>query len=151
MAPSDGSQRIILDLPEWLESLQQVAAAIEKHGSFPRAVFALISAYILDVIFGIFGTIAGAILFAFDVVVGVLGFAQRLLVNGFGIVGIDILGALAGVQRAIAGAIAGSGPLAPVFATLLAVGTLYVLYRLAVALLGELPVGSTIVDLLGLR
>lgn len=114
-------------------------------------IFRIINLFILNGLFAIFNTISGAVLAAFDSLVGALEFAQRALIRGFAAAGIDIIAALASIQRQFAAVFEGAGPLAPVLAAALAVGALVVLSRLAVALLGEVPVGSTIVDLLGLR
>lgn len=114
-------------------------------------VASIITLYILNGLFSIIDVVAGSILFVFDVVVGSLRTAQALLVGAFGAVGVDIFGALVGVQQALSGVVAAAGPLGPPLAVAAASLMLYGLYRLTVALLGELPGGSTIVDLLGVR
>lgn len=132
-------------------AIQQLVALVTEYGSLPRAVFALITLYILNGIFSVIDVVAGSVLFVFDLVVGSVQTAQALLVGAFGAVGVDILGALVGVQQAVSGVVAVAGPLGPPLAVASASLMLYVLYRLTVALLGELPGGSTIVDLLGVR
>jgi len=134
-----------------IEAAQRLAALISRYGSIPRAIFALISLYLLNGVFSIVNVVAGSVLYVFDLFVGSLGVAQDLLVSAFGAVGVDILGALLGVQQAVSGVVASAGPLGPPLAILAASALLYGLYRLAVALLGEFPGGSTIVDLLRLR
>lgn len=132
-------------------AIGQLVSLVTEYGSLPRAVFALITLYILNGIFSVIDVLAGSVLFVFDVVVGSLQTAQALLVGAFGAVGVDILGALFGVQQALSGVVAGAGPLGPPLAVAAASLMLYGLYRLTVALLGELPGGSTLVDLLGVR
>jgi len=140
------------DLPKgWLETLAELAAIREEYGSIPAAIFALISLYILNGIFSIFSAIVGAVLTVFDVLTGALATAQMLLVGAFQRAGIDILGLLLDLERQIADVVASAGPLGPPLAVGATAVFLYVLYRLSVALLGELPGGSTLVDLLGLR
>jgi uncharacterized membrane protein len=134
-----------------LEPVGQLAALTKEYGSVPRAIFALISIYILNGIFSIFSVIVGAVLFVFDVFVGALDTARVLLVGGFAAVGVDLLGVLVSIQEQISAVVASAGPAGPPLAVGAASIMIYVGYRLGVALLGELPVGSTIVDLLGLR
>jgi hypothetical protein len=114
-------------------------------------VASLISVYIVGVVFDVASILIGSVLYAFDIIAGSFGYAQRTLVVGFSTVGIDILGALVGVQQAVSGVVASAGPLGPPLAVAAASLSLYVLYRLGIAALGELPVGSTVVDLLRLR
>jgi hypothetical protein len=134
-------------------AIGQLVGLVTEYGSLPRAVFALITLYILNGLFAIVDVIAGSVLFGFDLVVGSLQAAQTLLVGAFGAVGIDILGALVGVQQAIAGVVASAGPLAPVLAVGSASLLIYAMYvfgrRLVVGLLGELPGGSTLLELFG--
>jgi len=132
-------------------AIGQLVGLVTEYGSLPRAIYALITLYILNGIFSVIDVITGSVLFVFDLVVGSLQTAQALLVGAFAAVGVDILGALLGVQRAVSGIVTAAGPLGPVIAVASASLMLYGLYRLAVALLGELPGGSTIVDLLGVR
>lgn len=146
---SDG-QIITVTLPSWLEPLRQVAVLIERYGSFPRAIFALITGYILNGLFDIIGVVAGSVLFAFDLIVGGLAFAQGALVGAFGSVGIDILGAIAGVRQAFLDVLATAGPAAPVLAALLTVGVLVLLYRAAIALGSDVPLLGALLEFLGL-
>jgi hypothetical protein len=133
------------------DAIGQLVALVQEYGSLPRALFALISLYILNGIFSVIDVVAGSVLFVFDLVVGSLSAAQSLLVGAFGAVGVDVLAALLGLQRALGDVVAGAGPAGPAIAVGATAIMLYVGYRLAVALLGELPVGSMVVDLLGLR
>lgn len=157
MSASDGGRgiRIQVELPEWLSSLrrplEQLRALYERFGSLPGAIFGLISLYLLNGILDVIGVITGSVLFAFDLVVGAFRWVQRALVGAFGAVGIDVLGALTDLQVALAGIVAGAGPAGPFIAVAAVSVSLYLMYRVGVALLGELPVGSSIVDILGLR
>lgn len=134
-----------------VEAVKQLVALIREYGSLPRAIFGLISLYLLNGILDVVGIVVGSILFAFDLVVASLATAQGLLIRAFGAVGIDVLGALVGLQRAIGGVVEAAGPAGPPLAVAFGAVSLYVLWRIGIALLGELPGGSSIVDLLGLR
>jgi hypothetical protein len=129
----------------------QLVGLVRSYGSLPRAIFALISLYLLNGIFSIFGVVAGSVLYVFDLIVGSLQVAQSLLIGAFGAVGVDLLGVFVALEGEIAGVVASAGPAGPVIAVGSTAVILFVGYRLAVSVLGELPVGSTIVDLLGLR
>lgn len=142
-------------LPKWLRALriplQQLGALYNQYGSVPAAIFGLISLYILNGIIDVVGFVAGAFLAAFDILVGLTVAARRALVGVFGPIGVDLLGVGSELQRVLLDVVARSGPFAPIVAGIVAVVILYGLYRLGVALLGEVPGGSTLVDLLRLR
>ena len=137
------------------EAVTALVGFIRRYGSIEGGIFALIGFYLLNGILDIVGIVVGSILFAFDLVVESLATAQRLLIGAFGAAGIDILSALVGLQRAIAGVVEGAGPAAPIVAVGFGAIALYLTWllvtRLAVGLIGELPGGSTLVDLLNLR
>jgi len=139
-------------LPTWLlEPLRELAGLYQEYGSIPRAVVAIISGYIVSSVFGLGAYIVGSILTVFDVVAGSIAWVQYQAGAAFGFTGNSILRALRDVQLAFGDAIASAGPLAPVIAGGLAAIALYGTYRVGVAVAGEFPVASTIVDLLGLR
>ena len=133
------------------DALSQLVGLVSEYGSLPRAVFALVSLYLLNGIFGILGVIVGSVLFVFDLLVASLETVRTLLVSVFGAAGLELLGALLSLERAIAGVVETAGPVGPPIAVGVTAVLLYVLYRVAVALIGEIPGGSTIVDLLRLR
>ena len=131
----------------------ELVALVRSYGSLPRAIFALISLYLLNGIFEIFGVFVGAVLFVFDVIVGALSTVLSLLLGAFSAVGIDLLGVLLELEATLAGVVASAGPLGPVIAV---GGTALILYvtlefgsRLVVGLIGELPGGSTLLELFG--
>lgn len=133
--------------------IAELVSLVRSYGSLPRAIFALISLYLLDGIFSIFGVIVGSILFVFDTLVGSLETALSLLLGAFSAVGVDILGVFLALERTVAGVVASAGPLAPVIAV---GGTALILWivwefgsRLAIGILGELPGGSTLLSLVG--
>ena len=132
-------------------ALAELVGLVTRYGSLTRAIVAIISLYILNGVLDVVGIVVGSVLFAFDLIVGSLATAQRLLLGALGAVGIDILAALTSLQREIAGVVEGAGPAGPVIAVAAGAIGLYVLWRVGVALVGELPGGSTLVDLLGLR
>lgn len=113
--------------------------------------FNIINLYILGGIFAIFNTIAAGVLGAFDIIVGALVIVRELLVGAFGAVGVDIIGGIVGFQQSLVESLSIFGPAAPIVLTAIAVAVMFLIYRVGVALLGELPIGSSIVDLLGLR
>jgi len=132
-------------------ALAQLVALIRRYGSLPEAVFGLISLYILQGIFDVVSIVVGSILYVFDLVVGSIDAARLLLLEAFGAVGADVLGTLVAFQREIATVIESAGPAGPPIAVGATAVLLYVGYRVAVALLGEIPGGSSLVDILGLR
>ena len=133
--------------------IAELVSLVRSYGSVPRAIFALISLYILEGIFSIFGVIAGSVLFVFDVIVGSFETVLSLLLGAYSAVGSDILGVFLALERNVAGVVASAGPLGPVVAV---GGTALILWivwefgsRLAIGVLGELPGGSTLLSLVG--
>jgi hypothetical protein len=133
------------------ESLREVAAWVEHYGSFRRAVFALITGWILDLSFGFVSVIDGGFLYAGDLLVGSLGYVEAAITWGFGLIGLDILGALAELQRELVGVTEGAGGAAPVLAAVFAFGALYLVYRTLIVIAGLLPVVGDLLDGLGVR
>jgi len=134
-----------------VKAIAQLAALVEEYGSVPRAIFTLISIYLLSGIFDIIGVVTGSVLYVFDLGIGSLRVAQGLLIRAFGAVGVDVIETLITLQQEIGRVVESAGPLGPPIAVVSASVMLYVGYRVAVALLGEIPGGSTLVDILRLR
>lgn len=131
--------------------IRQLIDLYNEYGSIPRAVFGLITTYIVSSVFGFGQFIVGSVLSVFDYVTLSLAWVQAQLGASFGLVGFDILAAFRWVQIQIGSAAAAAGPAAPIIAIVFGAATVTVLYRAGVAILGELPVGSSLVDFLGLR
>lgn len=147
----EDAKALIRALGPVADELRAFGALARQKGGVAPAIFFLITSYILAGIFNVINVIAGSVLFAFDFLVGALTVAQIMLVGAFGGVGRDILSTAVSVQQAFADVLVGAGPLAPIIAVAVAAGALYLVSRVGVVLLGELPIGSSIVDLLGLR
>lgn len=139
-------------IPEsWLQPIQQLVALYEEYGSLPRAIFGLISLYIVNGVLNIGEYIVSSILLLFDYVTGSLGLVQRQLGVSFATVSAGVLTAIWNVQMSIATIVTPYGPLTPVVMIGLTAIEALIIWRILVALLGELPLGSSITDLLGLR
>jgi len=139
------------DAPSTTEAIGQLVALVREYGSLPRAIFGLISLYILGGILTGVRIVTGSILYVFDLVVGALQVAQSLLIGAFAAVGLDVLGLLGDLGGELGRVVAEAGPLGPPIAVGAAAVGLFAMYRVGVALVGELPLGSSIVDILRLR
>lgn len=157
MPSSDGDRTIRVQavLPEWAQALRPLAGVVGVLVDFAKNpvgfVMSIISLYVVNAIFGLFGIIVGSIQAAFDVFVWAFDGARVMLISAASAVGFDILSAIAGLQMQFADAVSLLGPAAPIVAV--GVGSLgvYATYRLVVVAAGELPLGSSIVDVLRLR
>lgn len=151
--PSDGSSRIVvLELPGWLQALRPVATTLVTFGKNPVGfVFGIISLYISSLFLDLFGIATGVVLGIFDTFGYVFDLARRFLIGSFGQLGVGLLNVVLNFGRTIARGLDFLGPAAPIVVGLIAGVVMYGLYRLVIGLLGELPVGSTLVDLLRLR
>ncbi|WP_415381469.1 hypothetical protein [Halosimplex sp. TS25] len=135
----------------WVRPLAQLVGLYREYGSIPKAIFGLISTYIVSSVFGFGGYVVSSILAVFDWITLSLAWVQVELGGSFTIVGFRVLNAYRWVQGQLGNAAASAGPLAPVIAIAIGAVIFAVLYRALIALLGELPGGSSIVDFLGLR
>jgi len=150
MSGSDGGN--IVAIPKaLLEPLKQLAALADRYGSVPRAIVGLISLYIVNGVLSIGSYIIGSFVALNDSVTASIRLAQNLLIGSLGAVGVDILYVGRSIQLQIATAIQGAGPLGPPIAVGIGALILYAMYRVVILALGELPLGSSLVDLLGLR
>ncbi|WP_226023219.1 hypothetical protein [Halomicrobium salinisoli] len=134
-----------------LGPLKQLAALVQEYGSLPRAIFALISTYIVASVLNLGAFAVNSVLGVFNWITGSIDVVRVTLVYWFGRAGIDVLGVIRAVQQEAAAAVATLGPLGP--PVVIGVGALviYGLYRLLVAAAGTIPGVSIAVDLLGLR
>jgi len=133
------------------EGLGQLAAAIKRYGSLRSAIIGVVVSWTVAQILGFGAYIVNSILLVFDYVTGALVTVQRALNVNFAALGTAILTAIWNVQMQIVNTVNPYGPLAPV--VLIGVTAIEALlaWRFIVALAGELPLGSGIVDFLGLR
>lgn len=137
---------------EALAPLASVANVLVRFGTNPVGfVASIISLYIVNTVVNIGAYAVNVILAAFDIVTGALNVVRGGLSWALGGVGDQIIGAILSGRAQVVDVVGGAGPAGPIIAAVVAAVGLYVLYRLGVALLGEIPIGSTIVDLLGLR
>jgi hypothetical protein len=135
----------------WVEPIQQLVALVKEYGSLPRAIGAIISLYIVNSVLN-FGTyVVESILLLFSYITGSLAYVQAAVGVNFAALGTAILTAIWSVQMQIVNTVNPYGPFAPV--VLIGVTAIEALlaWRFIVALAGELPLGSSIVDFLGLR
>lgn len=146
------SETTIVSLPDsLLDPLRELGALYKRYGSVPRAIFALISLYIVNGALSIGSFVVGSVLAVFDFAAGSIRSVQLFLINSFGAVGVNILGIYQSVVNDVASVIQLAGPLGPPIAAIIGGVLIYGAYRLTVAALGELPLGSSLVDLLGVR
>jgi len=149
---SDGGGGLLIGIPKaWASPIREIAALYREYGSIPRAMAAIISTYVVESVFGLGSYVVASVLSVFDYATLSLAWVQTQLGGAFAWVGFDILSALRWVQIQLGTAATAAGPLAPLVAIAIASVTLAVLYRAGIALLGELPGGSSLVDFLGLR
>ena len=135
----------------WVEPIQQLVALVKEYGSLPRAIGAIISLYIVNSVLN-FGTyVVESILLLFSYVTGSLAYVQSTLGVNFAAAGTALLAALWSFQIQIATFVSPYGPATPIVMVGLTAIEALVLWRFIVALAGELPLGSSIVDFLGLR
>jgi len=116
-----------------------------------KFVFSIISAYIVATVIGFGQYIVGSVLLVFDTVAGYFRSAAILLVASLQIATDPVLVAGRLITIQIARVVVAAGPLGPPIAAALTALLLYGTYRLLIAVAGEFPVGSTLVDFLGLR
>lgn len=150
--PTDGPRVIKVVLPNWLQALKPVARVLIQFGRNPVAfVFSLISLYIANAVLGLFQVATGAVLWIYEGLASIFDMARVFLISGFGSVGIDLLNVVASLGAALNRALFALGPAAPFVVAFVGAAALYGLYRLGIGLLGEVPIGSTVVDVLRLR
>jgi len=146
------SETTIVSLPDsLLDPLRELGALYKRYGSVPRAIFALISLYLVNGALSIGSFVVGSVLAVFDIAAGSIRSVQLFLINSFGSVGVNILGIYKSIQLQLASVIQGAGPLGPPLAVFVGGLLIYGLYRVTIVALGELPLGSSLVDLLRLR
>ncbi len=111
----------VYELLEALAPLAGVAKVLVRFGRNPFGFIAtIISLYIVNGFLNLGAFAVNTVLSAFDIVVGSLDFVRITLVNAFGGIGIDLLGAIAVIQQVAGNVIATAGPAAPVLAVGLA-------------------------------
>jgi hypothetical protein len=145
-------------LPWWLRILKPVATTlarlaqrIREAGSFQQAVLTIVATWVASSVLGFGEYLIGFVFRLFTPVLRAIGLTERGVVAAFAPAGAAILETFAGLTAAVRDVTGVAGPVAPIIATLLVLGLGYVTYSVAVAALGELPLGSSLVDLLGLR
>ncbi|MFC6757887.1 MULTISPECIES: hypothetical protein [Haloarcula] len=116
-----------------------------------RFIFGFISTYLVATALGFGEYLVSSILLVFDTVAGYFRGSAILLVTSLQTVTTPILGAGRVFTNAVATTVMAAGPLGPPIGAALTALLLYATYRLLIAVIGELPLGSSLVDLLGLR
>lgn len=161
----DGPLIIIrkIPLPNWLQALAPVAGTLKKLGafiqnpseaSFPKfraAVLSIVTGWIVGGFLDAGAWITAQILLATRPFLRAIGTSQQAIARAFGTVGFAVLNTLRTVNNAVIDTVGVAGPAAPIISAAVVGGTLYLSYRLATSIAGEIPVLSSIVDFLGLR
>ncbi|QIO23089.1 hypothetical protein [Haloarcula sp. JP-L23] len=130
MSADDGETLFTLRVPK------SVAQTLFRFATNPVAfVGSIISAYIINAVLNVGAFGVNTILAMFGVVAGTFDVIRVTLINVFGTLGVDLLGAYSAVQQAVTGVIASAGWAAPI----LAVGFTAVLVYLGWELLKRLP------------
>jgi hypothetical protein len=143
---------IELTLPKWLRELEPYAGVLLQFAKNPVGfVFSIISLYISSLFLDLFGLASWVVLGVFDSFAYVFDVARLFLISAFGQVGIRILGVVTTFGAELNRALYVLGPAAPFVVALFGSLVFYGLYRGTIALLGEVPGGSTVVDFLRLR
>lgn len=131
--------------------LVALGQAIKEAGSWQKAILAFLTTYIVTGALNIGQTIIGFVFQLFNPILMTIGLTQRSVTSAFRPVGDAILGFTMTINDAVREVAGVTGPAAPIVTTLLVVAIAYVTFRVLVALAGEVPGGSTVVDLLRLR
>ncbi|WP_424001192.1 hypothetical protein ACOZ4I_15705 [Haloarcula salina] len=119
-----------------LRAPRSVAQTLFRFATNPVAfVGSIISAYIINAVLNVGGYAVSSILAAFDLVAGVFDYIRVVLTNAFGLLGINLLSAIAALQQEIAAVYASAGAAAPFFA----VATAALLVYLGWEVLKRLP------------
>lgn len=149
---ADGGETTGRQLLQALAPLATVAGFLARFGRNPVGFIAsVISLYIVNSVLNLGAFAINSVLGVFNAIVGAIRAAQALLTGAFAFVGVDILGIFTSLNAIVAELAASAGPFGPPLIAAFAAVSVYLTYRVAVALLGELPIGSSVVDLLGLR
>lgn len=149
---ADGGETTGPELLQALAPLANVAGFLARFGRNPVGfIVSVISLYIVNAVLNLGAFAVNSVLGVFNAVVGAIRAAQALLTGAFAFVGVDILGIFASLNEIVATIAASAGPFGPPLIAAFAAVSIYGTYRVGVALLGEIPIGSSIVDLLGLR
>lgn len=135
-----------------LAPLVRFVDILERFARDPRGfIFGFISTYLVATALGFGSYIVGSILTVFDTLAGFFGGTATLLVSSLQTVTTPVLLAGQRLTLIIASVVQSAGPLGPPIAAAVTAALLILAYRLIIAVAGEFPVASTIVDFLGLR
>lgn len=159
----DGGTKIIrvvqkIPLPDWLTSLQpyvgtlkSAARTIQQAGSLENLIKVVIASWVVSGILGAGGFVIDQILLAFEPLLTAIATTESAIVIPFRIAGVAIFDVLRTINASVASVTGVAGPAAaPITAAFITL-TLVLGYRLAVSVLGEVPVLSSITDFLGVR
>lgn len=124
-----------------------VAFATDPVGFIVEVVAAFVVATLLEL-----GAIVVGVVDTFATTLAAIPRVARLALSGaFGAAGDVFIGTVASAYASLLGVVSVAGPAAPLVVVGLLAGTVALTYRVGVALVGELPGGSSLVDILGLR
>lgn len=147
-----------IPLPNWLKGLQpyigtlkSAARTIQRAGSLQNLVKIVIAGWVVSGILTAGEFVASQIMLVFHPLLNALGLTEAAIIEPLRTVGTIILDFMRTITDAVVSVTGVAGPAAPVITLGFATITLYLLYRLTVSILGEVPVLSTVVDFLGVR
>lgn len=147
-----------IPLPNWLTSLQpyvgtlkSAARTIQNAGSLQNLIKIVIAGWVVSGILTAGEFVAAQIMLAFHPLLSAVGVTEGAVIVPLRTTGAALLDMGRTINDAVVSVTGVAGPAAPVITLGFATISLYLLYRLAASVLGEVPVVSTIVDFLGVR
>lgn len=152
LLPVVGTLVTLANVADELTDLANYVNVLTDFASDPFGfVFEIISTYIVGTILGLGRYLIRSVLTAFGFVTAPLQAFGALLVSSLYTVLAPVTALVQQLTAIIATTVMAAGPLGPPIAAMFAAALAYGLYRIIIAVAGEVPVGSTVVDLLRLR
>ena len=150
--PDDETRVIEVALPDWLQALRPVVGTLIAFGRNPVGfIITAVATWLVAGALSVGSVLVAGADYAGTLLAAAPQSVQAFLASAFAPVAQTLVG-LAGQATASIGAVlATAGPAAPVLVAVFAAVVAVVLYRVGVALLGELPGGSSLVDILDFR
>jgi hypothetical protein len=140
---SDGDSTI----PTWIIRYGDV---FQEFGRNPSGfIIGVVATWIVGGILLVGRQVVEAVLLAFDSVVNSLDLAREAVIDALDAVAAPVLAAAAAVPGFYAGLVEPLGPLAPVVTALLLASSAYLVYRLLIVAVKEMPVVGGILEVFG--
>jgi hypothetical protein len=135
-----------------LAPLAGVASVLVAFGEDPVGfIVEVVAAFLVATLLELGGIAVGAVDTIASTVAAVPRFVRLLVSGAFSQAGALVIGGIADLFRGVATTAQAAGPAGPVLVTVTLALTLVALYRVSVALIGEVPGGSSLVDIFNLR